>query len=348
MFDYKHYVPVLKGKRAEFPSLGSLKSKAAITPIIEAVPSSWKEISKRMSESAEWPNESPYFMDMIFIDDPDDTSEATESHPVRRYFSEAAARNQFAIPVTGLARSPGYQSAVQQVVSAQQRGMAIRLTADDFEDADALDETIEAIIGFFGQGLGEIDLFLDHGSVASLAASAVAQMYRANIELIPYIDDWRTITVISSAFPLSLGLLERDQWNPAKRNDWRGWLRLVTGSRPPHRIPAYGDYAIAHPDLPPEGRATILAQLRYATPDSWLIWKGGNVFKHADGYNQFFSICADLIERDEYRGADFSWGDAEIYGKATTGGSPGNAESWRRIGTNHHLETVLDQIASLP
>lgn len=348
MFNYKHYVPILKGKRAEFPALGRLRSKARITPFIEAVPSSWREIPKRMAESAEWPNESPYFLDMIFVDDPDDTEEATESHKVRQYFAEVAERNQFAIPVTGLARSPGYQSAVQQVVSEQGRGVALRLSIDDFEDSDNLDEAIGAITDLLDQELGEIDLFVDHGSVAALSGSAVAQMYRANIGLIPNLDDWRTLTVVSSAFPLGLGPLERDEWNLARRTDWRGWKRLVTGPHQPHRLPTFSDYAIAHPELPPEGRATILAQLRYATPDSWLIWKGANVFKHPDGYGQFLSICADLIERVEYRGAAFSHADAEIYEKATTGGSSGNAETWRQIGTNHHIETVLDQLASLP
>jgi hypothetical protein len=38
MFRHKHYVPILKGKRAEFPALGSLKAKKKrITPLIEAV-----------------------------------------------------------------------------------------------------------------------------------------------------------------------------------------------------------------------------------------------------------------------------------------------------------------------
>jgi len=121
---------------------------------------------------------------------------------------------------------------------------------------------------------------------------------------------------------------------------------LVTGAKPPSRLPAFGDYAIAHPALPPEGQATILAQLRYAAADSWIIWKGRNAIK--EGYDQFYAICQNLIGRQEYRGADFSWGDSEIAQKAANAGSPGNAETWRRIGTNHHIETVLDQISNLP
>jgi hypothetical protein len=346
MSKYKHYVAVLKGKRAEFPALGALKDKANITPLIEAIPSATdKDIPRRMS--AVWSPDWEYYIDFGFLDDPDDTTDpAPESHPLRKCFAEVGKKNQMAIPVTSLARSRGYQSAVKKVAAEHKNGIAIRLTYDDFEDDDELDGLLAAATDYFKLDASQIDLFLDLGSIANSSAGAIAQMHRANIDLIPDLNKWRTLTVLASAFPLSLAPLVRNKWNPAGRHDWRGWKTLVTGSRPPRRLPAYGDYAIAHPDLPPEGRATILAQLRYATVDNWLIWKGENVFKH--GFDQFLNICKDLIKLPEYCGPSFSQGDAEIQSKATTDGSPGNAETWRRIGTNHHLEMVLDQIANLP
>jgi Beta protein len=293
-----------------------------------------------------WPNELAYFVDLIFLDDPDDLGPATEEHPVRVCFAQVQEQDQIAIPVTGLARSPGYQSAIQQVVSEQENGMVLRLTPDDFEDADEFETTLEAIPAFFDVEIGEIDLLIDIGSVGSSSAGTVAQIHRANIDLIPNLSDWRTLTVAGSAFPVSLSPLIRDDWNSSPRQDWRGWRQLVTGPHRPNRLPAFSDYTIAHPALPPQGRATILAQLRYATPDSWIIWKGRNAI--TEGYDQFFAICHSLVNRPEYRGAAFSWGDAEIGQKAANVGSSGNAETWRKIGTNHHIETVLEQIANLP
>lgn len=349
MFRHRHYVPVLKGKRAEFPALGALKSKNGITPLIESVPSTGpRDVPSRMS--AHWPNELSYFIDLVFFDDPDDNATpAANTHPLRQCFDEVANRNQLAVPVTGISRSPGYQSAVQRVVSAQQQGVCIRLTAEDFEeDIEELDDTLQAALDLFGLEPGDTDVILDAGSVADASAGAVAQLHRAHVDLLPSLDEWRTLTVLAGAFPQSLAPLFRGQWNSRNRHDWRGWRRLVTGAHRPARLPSFGDYTIAHPDLPPEGRATILAQLRYATPESWVIWKGSNVFTHADGYDQFYDICEDMLTRPEYRGATFSQGDAEIQQKATNHDSPGNAETWRRIGTSHHLETVLDQIANLP
>jgi hypothetical protein len=349
MFKYKHYVPVLKGKRAEFPALGALKSKGRITPLIESVPSAGpREVPRRMS--ANWPGDSLYFIDLLFLDDPDDnTTPAADTHPVRQCFEEVAEQEQTAIPVTGISRSPGYQSAVQQVISEQERGVCIRLTADDFEDdVEDLDETLQAALAIFDLEPSDADIILDAGSIADASSATVAQLHRAHLDLMPSLAEWRTVTVLAGAFPRSLAPLERGEWNAHSRNDWRGWRRLVTGGHRPGRLPSFGDYGVAHPDLPPEGRATILAQLRYTTPDSWLIWKGSNVFTHPEGYDQFYAICDDIIARPEYRGAAFSQGDTEIQQKAANHDSPGNAETWRRIGTSHHLETVLDQISNLP
>jgi hypothetical protein len=343
-FDHKHYVPILKGKRAEFPSLGSLGSKDRITPLMEAIPS--KPVTQiPQGMASQWPTDQPYFIDFLFFDDVDEDT-APESHPLTVCFADVARRNQVAVPATGLARSPSYQAAVRSIAALHKTGVLIRLTPDDFEDVGELESALDAIPGLFSIDRNSIDLLIDLGSLVNVTAGTVAQIHRANIDLIPSLDEWRTLTVASSAFPLGLSSLVRDQWNPSPRIDWHGWRQIVTAPKRPNRLPSFGDYAIAHPDLPPEGQATILAQLRYATEDTWLIWKGRNAIQH--GYDQFFAICSDLVQRPEYRGRDFSWGDAEIAQKATSVGSSGNAETWRRIGTNHHVETVLDQLSNLP
>jgi hypothetical protein len=345
-FDHKHYVPILKGKRAEFAALGTLQSAGAISPLFEAVPSQGADfVPRRMGDI--WSKDQAYFVDLIFMDDLDDaTVPANTTHPVAICFAEVRKHGQLAIPVAGLSRSPGYQDAVKQVVKEQGNGLALRLTSDDFEDADELGLALTAACTYFGLEEDQIDLVLDLQSVASSSAGTIAQMHRANIELLPNIPAWRTLTVCASAFPLSLVPLQRNQWNVISRIDWRAWNQIVTGSKAPTRLPAYSDYTIAHPELPPEGQATILAQLRYATPDSWLIWKGRNAIR--EGFDQFFGICGSLVQRPEFRGPTFSWADGEIAQKATNVGSSGNAQTWRQIGTNHHLETVLEQIANLP
>ncbi len=350
MPEHKNYVPVLKGKRAEFPALAAVHDKTDITPLFEAVPTSPpQEVPRRMSGPGVWSGDAKYYIDLLFLDDPDDeTSPAPHDHPLIQCFAEVAAKGQHAVPVAAFARSLTYLDATKQVVEQQEKGVALRLSPDDFEDDSELVDALNAWRDFIELDAGQIDIIIDAGSVAGSSTATVAQNHRSWIEMLPDLDDWRTLTAVSGAFPLGLADLDRDDWNVESRHDWRGWRQLVTGTRPPERLPAFGDYTIAHPNLPPTGRATILAQLRYTALNNWIIWKGGNVHKHPDGFGQFLSICADVINRPEFRGASFSWGDREIYSKATAGGSCGNPEKWRQIATNHHIETVLEQIANLP
>lgn len=70
-FHHSHYVPILKGKRAEPRALGALKSKTHLTPLIEAVPSRTPE-QVPIDMAAQWPDNQRYFIDLLFLDDPDD------------------------------------------------------------------------------------------------------------------------------------------------------------------------------------------------------------------------------------------------------------------------------------
>src|SRR5205085_4873881 len=130
--------------------------------------------------SGQWPNDLPYFIDLLFLDDPDEAP-AVNDHPVTLCFAEVVTQAQIAIPVTGLSRSPGYQDAIEQVIAEQGNGVALRLVPDDFEDADELEETLEAFPGFLGVEPSQIDLVLDIGTVGESSAGTVAQIHRANI-----------------------------------------------------------------------------------------------------------------------------------------------------------------------
>lgn len=66
--DHASYVPVLKGKRAEFPALKEIRNKDGVCPLVEGVPSSPADcVTRKMARA--WPNDRPYFVDMLFFDD---------------------------------------------------------------------------------------------------------------------------------------------------------------------------------------------------------------------------------------------------------------------------------------
>jgi hypothetical protein len=341
MFNHKHYVPVLKGKPAEFQAVTQLKTVASITPLFEAIPSKPANLIPAQLDKHKWPKIAPYFLDLLFY-------KASGAAAVATAMSTAISLHQTAIPVTGTGRSPAYQQAVEKYTDSK-RGVAVRLIPDDFEDQAELSKALTALGSLLKIDASSTDLLIDLGSVAGQQPSIIAQIIRAHLGMLPSSASWRTITVISGAFPLGMdSTLTRSAWDLRPRIDWTAWLAVINGSNKPNRMPAYGDYSVSHPGLPPEGQATILAQLRYSTAPNFMIWKGHNVRKHQSGYTQFNAICKDLIQKPEYRGPSFSAGDLEIKAKATNAGSPGNPQIWRKIGTNHHFETVLDQIANLP
>jgi hypothetical protein len=347
MSKHKHYVPILKGRRGEFPALKAIRDKAAVTPLLEAVPKFECEyIASNMTKA--WGKDHPFLIDFLHYPDEHEDRGGTKAHPITHCFKVVASAGLLAIPVTGTGRSPEYQKAVKRIAASARRGVVIRLTPLDFDDETDLKGALDALIEFVGVKRDEVDIIIDLESVASTETASVAAMFRANISLLPNLAEWRTLTVAAAAFPLGLGPLDRDTWNPWPRRDWLGWQSLVTGAKKPDRLPAYGDYGIAHPGVPPTGRATTLAQLRYATPSLWLIWKGGNVLKHPRKYKQFFDICKKMVARPECKPATFSVGDKLIHEKAASVGLSGNAETWRTIALNHHAEMVISQLASLP
>ena len=343
MFDHRHYVAILKGKRAEFPAMAKLKSRDHITPLLEAVPSAKIPIPNRMNDF--WNLDRPYFIDFRFADT--EEFDSAEEHPIRVCFNRVEELAHKAIPVTSTGQTEAYRSAVASIVDDQGQGFAIRLGLDDFEDEEQPEQSIDLLLGPIGAPKNKVDLIVDLGSVCGQPEAQLLQIVRASLASIPSIDQWRSLTLAAGAFPKGVSEMVRDIWNMTPRKDWRCWRSLVTGKNRPSRLPTYSDYGIRHPDPPYEGFAPPLAQLRYCCAEEFITWKGWKADDY--GYEQFIEICKNLVGRPEYRGQQFSAGDDEIYRKAIGSDSKtGNPEAWTRIGTNHHLETVMDQIASLP
>jgi|GEM_PF-2275161 len=359
MFGHKHYVPILKGKRGEFNALGSLKQKSGLTPLIELVPPSGDDMTRedRLASSVKsivqrWGCNDPLFIDCLYLagsaDELDEDATAATTAPsawVEEIYDEFRDQGCRAIPVTGTSRSPSFQAGLKRVVAKDGRGLCIRLIPDDFDDDTQLHEALDALLDFFEIEHSEVDLLVDHRSVAGQAAGTVRNQMKANLAVLPRILAWRTLTVAAGAFPVGIGQMIRGQWNSEKRSDWLAWEKLVAGSELP-RKPSFSDYGMRHPDLPPDGVATLLVQLRYASTSEWMVWKGTDFIRN--GNQEFFSICADLVSQPFFSGPTFSHADGQLDERAANAGSGGNPEMWNRLGINHHVEMVLHQIANHP
>lgn len=361
MFDHKHYVPILKGKEGEYSAVERLypNVKSNLTPLIEIPPIPWDYVNEcegrtldehigRVAGRVErcWGIERPLFLDL----DSDLWPERTQggNHPLTFILEDARNRGVKIIPVTGLRRDGDYQSAVLGAIQNDKLGVCIRLEGNDFEELPQFSSSLNDLVASLSLSSNELDIVLDFEAILPTQNSTVALAAISIINALPDIDNWRTLTFTASAFPEDLRAFAPASIGTTQRSEWLVWQLLIQRRTQIPRLPTFGDYAIANPELI-EIDPRIMkmsANLRYTIDSDWLIFKERDV-KHY-GYDQFSAICSALIARPEYAGANFSWGDDYISKCASGSEGSGNATTWRRIGTNHHLTLVVQQISNYP
>lgn len=146
--NHRHYVPVLRWKRAEQKALGLVPppERASITPLIEVTPKDYREWSPGRSDISRdaatkhvqtiweaW-GELPAFIDFSLL--PERVRVEGENHPLALMASEVAERGMNLIPLV----RPGFRDSevetVARYIGALRSGVAIRLRTTDLEQAD--------------------------------------------------------------------------------------------------------------------------------------------------------------------------------------------------------------------
>lgn len=194
----------------------------------------------------------------------------------------------------------------------------------------------------------QIDAVIDLGHVAGWDSAAVAPDIADIIDAVSALGSWRHLTLASGAFPKNLAGLAKGT-HQIHRNDWSLFQAVRPLSSRKGRVPLFGDYGVNHIDSF-EGDPRLLrmsANIRYTDGQHWAVFKAGAV--QVFGYDQYVDLCKLLTALPVFKGAPFSPGDASYELKATDpAATPGNATTWRRDATNHHIHVVLDQLAKMP
>jgi hypothetical protein len=359
MAEHNHYVPIVPGRQGEYHALAALRdeSRARITPLIEVPPVPWdfendapaKSLDDHLGPVAEhiaqhWGTDRPVFVDLAWIAE-DETG--TGHHPVRLVLDDARARSVQTIPVVGMDRTDLHIAAVRDVISGDNRGVCIRLEPEDIRNVARLGGLLNGFCDQLGVERDAVDLLLDFKDYDSRQASAISIAASVAVAKLPNAPDWRSLTLAGGGFPINLSGIKGEGRIP--RADWEVWrdIAIDNADELPRR-PAFGDYAVQHPE-PQEVDPRLMkmsAAIRYTTPTEWLVLKRKNVRDF--GFGQFHDLAGELITKAEFRGADFSDGDCVIQACAERTSGTGNAKTWRQVATNHHIETVVEQLATLP
>jgi hypothetical protein len=86
------------------------------------------------------------------------------------------------------------------------------------------------------------------------------------------------------------------------------------------------------------------ATIKFTIDDGWYIVKGNNVRDY--GYEQFHELSKQVLASRYYRDSTFSWGKEYIRQCANRRAKRGNLTKWVQVGTNHHVEKVVQDIAN--
>ncbi len=357
-FDSNHYVPCLRWKQGEYQALMRSSSgiKDFITPLIE-VPeigfdfetnSESKSIDDHLSKFAKRVKEKwgdrPCFVDVHLFE----SSKLMMSgqHPIEFIFDDLRLKGALAIPVVDLKQDSNCQKAIKSIVGKDKRGLCIRISIEESAKSN-LGALLDGLINTYNVKVSDCDLILDEGAPNFEPIDGFEKLLVTLIGKLPYIDKWRSFGLIGTSFPRSMGEVKSGS-SIIPRNEWRLYKSLIRRLMSSGiRIPTFGDYVINHPDIIVVNMrlAKPSATVRYTIDDGWLIVKGSNV--RDNGYDQYRRLCKTVVESGHYSGPTFSRGDKYIHDCAQGTESTGRLTTWRWVGTNHHLEKVVQDVANL-
>jgi len=350
IFGPNHYVPVLKVKRAEKAALRSIAPSLCerITPLLEIVARKPdKTVADHLKTSFDHLADSvkPYaqcFLDLREIAS-DGQSAAVSA------FQRAARDGIVFTPVTGLSRTADVTAALAH----QTNGLAIRVTRSEFERV-GLPARLQAFMSRHGLIPEQTDLIIDLGLVDSMLSVGVAALTDAGLQEVPDQTRWRTLTVSACAFPSSLASVGRHAHGLIVRTEWCIWKdHLHVQRKALKRLPTFSDCIIQHSKgvewFDPR-TMKVSAAIRYAYLNDWLIIRGESI-KRTPPRTQFPRLAAQLTGgplQSYYSGPQHCAGCELIQNAAGGASGLGSLEVWRRIGTIHHITSVIDNLSSLP
>lgn len=349
------YSPILKGKEGEFAALEDLTAdvKGGIVPLIQIPDVPYDYINERPAKTidahaeaiatrlqAAW--QERFYFDATRFEE----TETERVAALRAFLLPSRTFHATIIPVLARSSSAEFQGLVRDAATNAPASFCIRLSLADFgDDCDLGEELTRLRAGF----AGDVDLLIDLGDLGIDDGRSML-LARSVLSAIPTPEHWRRVILAAASFPPDLSSVDAETASILPRREWLLWDRL---QRRRERLPAglaerlvFSDYAISNPvqrELDPR-TMRMSASIRYTTNESWLVLKGRNVRQF--GFEQYFELSRTLVARPEYYGEGFCWGDGFLALCARHEKGPGNATTWRKVGTNHHITVTVRQLAN--
>jgi hypothetical protein len=365
MFGPKHYVPILKWKRAEQSALQALSDmdKQGMTPLIQfvmpkakSVDNPEKQFQSVISDFKEkipllaqqilkaW-GTTPIFVDFSLL-----YTMPLRVECLKSITASGHALGMQLIPALSLNDDAEFKRVVYAAAKKYSSGVCLRLVPYDLGDTVKLDKEIKTLLRESGLTEGNVDLLVD---TKEIGQNGVYGTYVKASQKIPNLPNWRTFIFASGAFPADMSAYDIQDENLIPRLDWRYW-RDQLNEKNVIRKPSFADYTIQYPIYKESSQFfPPTTTIKYALEDTWYIMKGRKQI-----FEMYLAHANQLVkERGRFCGEEFSFGDRYIaekarhfpvYMKNKDVKGTGNTESWLSAGINHHLVLTARQVANLP
>jgi len=362
MFGPKHYVPILKWKRAEQSALHALNAedRRLMTPLVQLVMPKPKStanpdeslISRFREKIPELPKQilKAWGQGAIFIDFSLLHTTGLKVESLKNITASGHSIGLHLIPVLNLSDSSELKKAGFAVAKKYSSGICLRLVPYDLSDIGKLDREIKTFLAEGGLREEDVDLLVDTKEIEQNG------VYAKNVKAsqqIPNLSNWRTFIFASGAFPADMSAYDIEDENLIPRLDWRYW-RDQLNEKNVSRKPTFADYTIQYPIYKESSQFfPPTTTIKYALEADWYIMKGKKQI-----FEMYLAHANQLVkEEGRFCGEEFSFGDRYIAEKARhfpvymrnkEVKGTGSTETWLTAGINHHLVLTARQVANLP
>ncbi|GAB3449924.1 beta family protein [Actinophytocola sediminis] len=199
--------------------------------------------------------------------------------------------------------------------------------------ASELANRIQAIMRLTGTRVGHVHVVLDVGFVEEVREPLVGAVAEAAAVVHDVLGP-DSVTLLAGSIPAARTTYATTTRDRPEVFLWREVCRRVG-------MIGYGDYGVTHP-IPRSGGnpRPPYPYLCYTVPRRTVVLRR-RIEKGDVPAERFADLAEELVERDDFAGPDFSWGDRELALCRPSGGNTaGSVSRWVSMATSHHLEHV--------
>ncbi len=338
------YVPILRWKAGEKNCLENLSLDVSkqIIPFVEVSTltdspndeAAERKLSKLISSfNASWENK-PFYLYLSddwysAADDPEDISAIYED------FYKSINHSK-AIPAFDITDEINISNAMNLTTT---NGICLRINGNNFE---SLTQSLKDYAKNSWITPQTTDLLIDLKYIDEEIYPKKAVLTTA-ISDIPNISDYRHIIIASCSFPKDISTLRSDVVNEFKRHETaihRISLDLQSKFAFNYVYADYGSMNLNEVTFAPYMAPNF--KIKYSTPDKYLIIKGLSLKKGGLELANVVAGCKLIVNRPQFSGANFSYGDKIIAETANgTHTKGGNLTNWVGYSFNHHITLIV-------